>query len=79
MEVSFLDFNNWMTSSSYTESKVSWQKPIVFSGEGENLTIQNHLNTILEIQTPSGSGYGDTHFELINITDEVLTAYSNSL
>jgi len=79
MKVNFLDFNDWMISSSYTESKVIWQNTPIFSGEGENLIIQNHLNTILEIQTPSGSKYGDTHFELINITDEVLEAYSSSL
>tara|TARA_B110000977_G_C11021633_1_gene471566 strand:+ start:363 stop:602 length:240 start_codon:yes stop_codon:yes gene_type:complete len=79
MEVIFFDFNNWMLSSSYTESSVSWVKTFPTSGEGESLIVNDHLNTIDQIQTPSGSGYGNTHFELIDITNMVITEYSSSL
>jgi hypothetical protein len=85
MEVSFLDFNNWFISSSYNDTIISWENPISISGEGESAIVNSHLNTILNISTPSGSfesgsyGYGTDHYETIDITNEVINAYSGSL
>lgn len=85
MEVSFLDFSEWLVSSSFENVSVSWSNPISISGEGESTIINSHLNTILEVTIPSGSwesgsyGYGTDHFEKIDITSQVINAYSSSL
>ena len=85
MEVSFLDFNDWLISSSYNDTIVSWENPISISGEGESAVINSHLNTINEVKIPSGSfesgsyGYGTDHYDTIDITNEVINDYSGSL
>jgi hypothetical protein len=76
MEINFNHFNNWVISSSF-EVVITFKDPAPIEGESEQ--ISDHQNTILNITSPSGSGYGDTHYNRIDVTDEIIAAYSSSL
>lgn len=78
MEINFNHFNNWVISSS-REILITFKDPTPIEGEGEFQQISDHQNTILNITSPSGSGYGDTHYDRIDVTNEIITAYSSSL
>ena len=78
MEINFNHFNNWAISSSYG-MVIAFKDPIPTEGEGESQQMLDHQNTIVSITSPSGSGYGDTHYNRINTTDEIIAAYSSSL
>ncbi len=78
MEINFNNFNNWVISSSL-EAVITYKDQLPTEGEGESQRISDHQNTILNITSPSGSGYGDTHYNRIDVTDEIINAYSSSL